>query len=106
MITFEMIKPIGAIAKKINFKALIPEIRAIDVEKDNANEELGILIISTIIEHLEEIADPIIELCAKFKNVTIEEMQKMNPIEILKELFSAAGFLDFFSHALAMGAKK
>ncbi len=99
MISLGMVKPLGAILKKLNAKELMEKLGKIDFRNPQGQEELGKMLIGEIIEHLEDVADDLVRLCAAYKGITVAEAEKQDALKILKDLFSEDGIGDFFKRA-------
>lgn len=106
MTNFKMIKPTGAIMRKLGAKNLIKKLDKIDLEAEDAKENFGKELFEILADNLEEIADDITDLCAAYKGVPREEMEMRSPLVELKELFADDEFAGFFKSALARAAKQ
>lgn len=112
MTNFAMLKPCGAIIKKLNIPELTERFKGFDAEKLASHDEnevgrLGEMIISLFCENLENVADDIVDLCAAYKCVSREEMLKESPIQVLPAIFKEPELADFFGRALKLaGGKK
>ncbi len=100
MLTFEMLKPLGAVAAKLDLPELMKEIQKIDIKKmkddDAEKEKLGMAIIGQVLAKLEDLADPLIQLIAVYKGIAPEEAAKLSVIDELKALLAEEGIIPFF----------
>lgn len=107
MLTLKMLKPLGALVKKIDLPALFADIEKIDVKKlreDKAEQErLGMTIVGAILPKIEDAADSVVSLVAAYENITEAEALELDLIAELKKLFSEQGLLDFFKSAAKLG---
>lgn len=106
MLNFKMLKPCGAIIRKLGAKEFLEEYRSIDLEQEDAQEQLGFKTIELLCENLERCADDILELCAAYKNVTVEEMATQDPLAVISELLQEDGLGNFIKPLLARAASK
>lgn len=61
------------------------------------NEEVGKELIGILIANLHKAENEIYEFIAQYKEITVEEAQRANIIEILKEILKIDGLQDFLS---------
>lgn len=106
MTNFKMVAPAGRIIKKLGVKELALHLKDVDLESKEAQETLGKELFCIIGDHLDEIADDMIELCAAYKNVSIDEMKCASPFKELKDLFADEEFAGFFKSVLARNQQK
>ena len=106
MLNFKMLKPTGAIIRKIGISNVINEFEGIDLEQKDAQTAFGMKAFALVCENLERCADDIVDLCAAYKGVPAEEMVEQDPIEVLTELFSEESFGNFIKPLLARAASR
>lgn len=106
MLNFKMLKPLGAILRKLGVVDVMEEFAQIDLEQEDAQTALGMKAFALVCENLERCADDIISLCAAYKGVTAEEMAEQDPLVVLTELFKEESFGDFIKPLLARAASK
>ena len=107
MLKMTMLKPIGKILDKLDADKLIAEIRAVkNADTEDGKGKLGEIVISACVKKLANIADDLIELCALYKKITVEEAGELNPITVIKEIIGEVGFSDFLSLASATNTTK
>lgn len=68
----------------------------INIEADT-NEVVGKKLIATLITNLYKAENEIYDFIAMYKEITVEEAQKVNVIEVLKEVLKIDGIQDFLS---------
>ncbi len=105
-LTFKMIKPVGALIKKLGVDTLMENLATVDLEQKGAAEQLGREVIRLVCEKLEDCSDDIVVLCAAYKGVAVDEMTLRNPLTELSDLFKDAELMGFFKSALARAAQK
>ena len=106
MLPLSMIKPLGAVIKRLELEPVFEEIREIDTEQEGAAEKLGMVIISSVLPHIGDAADDIVRLIAAYKGISAEEAERLDAIEAFKELFAEPGIADFFRSARKSGMQK
>ncbi len=106
MLTFAMIKPLGGILKRIDVASVMEAIQEVDLQQPTAAEQAGRIILTLVLPKVEDVADDLTRLCATYKGVTYDEALKLNAIGTIKELFSEAGFVDFFKRAAQSASLK
>lgn len=105
MLKLVLIKPLGKILKQIDADKLLKELGGINnADSLEGKGEIGEVIITAIVNNLAEIADNLIELCAAYKGVTVEEAGQLDAIVTIKELIGEVGFSDFLASA-SVGSK-
>ena len=55
---------------------------------------------AAILPQLDSVSDFLAEFVAAYKGVSVEEAEKLDAIEVIKELIGDSGVLNFFSSAL------
>lgn len=88
------------ITRLIDKMGIKDEIVNISVETDNPeqdNIELSKKLFSIVISKLYLIEDELYEFISEYKDISIEEAKKVNIIELLKDIFSADGAVDFLA---------
>lgn len=88
------------ITRLIDKMGIKDEIVNISVETDNPeqdNIELSKKLFSIVISKLYLIEDELYEFISEYKGISIEEAKKVNIIELLKDIFSADGAVDFLA---------
>ena len=102
------------IAGKIDTKPIIEKVGDIDVYSEVENEDgtvtreldrekvgaLGVKVIAELLPQLGKVADDLPPLVAAYKNIPIEEANDLDAIEVLKEIASDTGIVNFFNLAL------
>lgn len=68
----------------------------INIEADT-NEVVGKKLIATLIANLHKAENEIYDFIAMYKEITVEEAQKVNVIEVLKEVLKIDGIQDFLA---------
>lgn len=107
MLKMTMLKPLGKILAKLDADKLFAEIRAIkNADTEEGKGKLGEVLIGACVKNLAAIADDLIELCALYKKITVEEAGEQNPITVIKEIIGEVGFSDFLSSASAGNTPK
>lgn len=107
MIPLNLLKPIGKLSKALDVRGLVAGLDDIDVsaftstgssdEKVAEGTKLAMLIFELILENLEEAAEPFVELVAAWKDIPIEEAEKLDLIATIKEMLADTGVLGFLS---------
>ena len=106
MLNFNMLKPCGAIIRKLGVKEFLEEYKNIDMEQQDAQEQLGYKTVELLCENLESCADDILKLCAAYKSVTVEEMAMQDPIAVISELLQEEGLRNFIKPLIEREALK
>lgn len=119
MLTIKTMPILLKIVGKLDIKPIIPMLKDLDIfdeadSKENAvaqlsKEKVGVLafeVIGELTPQLGKIADDIPPLVAAYKNVSIEEAEKLNAAEIINEIISDKGIRSFFQTALRKKAEQ
>ena len=107
MLKLVLIKPLGKILKQLDAEKLFADIRAIqDADTADGKGKVGEVIITAIVDNLADTADNLIELCAAYKNVTVEDAGQLDAIKTIMELIGEVGFSDFLASASAGNTPK
>lgn len=110
MLRLNAIPHLMKIVSKIDLKPIIKELKEVDIF-DNGKaaaeqldkEKIGILgmqVLTAITPQLGKIADDIIPLVAAYKNVTIEEAENLDALEVIGEIAKDEAIVGFFRSAL------
>jgi hypothetical protein len=127
MIKLSMLKPMGRLLKHIKIKALMEDLRGVDLapamnmpnweeheqgggtreeydkrqgEAEKAKTEFGFAIIGAVLENLEDAADDLTALAAEYKGISQEEAAQLDLIAVISEITSEEGIAAFFKSAL------
>lgn len=114
MLTIQTVPQLFKIISKLDAKPIIERLKDLDVWDENAKDEngnpiktldkekVGILafeILAEITPQLDKIGDDIPELIALYKNISVEEANKLDFAEVLNELVNDDGVVNFFKVA-------
>lgn len=108
------------IVSKIKVKPVIEELKANGMfdminsaaeikDKEGAKGkyvEIVLALLSTILPNLADISDDLVELIAAYKDVSKEEAGEMDAMEVLKEMLTDTGLMNFFMSAMRSAAQK
>lgn len=101
------------ITAKLDIKPVIDKLKNLDIfaeakSPDEAMKQLtkekaatvGAEMFAAILPQLDSVSDFLAEFVAAYKGVSVEEAEKLDAIEVIKELIGDSGVLNFFSSAL------
>jgi hypothetical protein len=98
------------IAAKLDLKPVIEKLKEVDIFENGKaaiqqldKEKVGILgmeVLTAITPQLGKIADDIVPLVAAYKNVSREEAENLDAIEVIGEIARDEAILNFFKSAL------
>ncbi|RGG72151.1 hypothetical protein DWW95_04970 [Ruminococcus sp. AF17-6LB] len=101
------------ITAKLDIKPVIDKLKNLDIfaeakSPDEAMKQLtkekaaivGAEMFAAILPQLDSVSDFLAEFVAAYKGVSVEEAEKLDAIEVIKELIGDCGVLNFFSSAL------
>jgi hypothetical protein len=98
------------IVAKIDLRPVIEKLKDNDlfdndkpVSEQLDKEKLGIIgmdILSEITPQLGKIADDIVPLVAAYKNVSVEDAENLDALEMISEIINDEGIVSFFKSAL------
>lgn len=113
MLTIKTIPVLMKIVGKLDLKPLIDVLRELDIFKDPENaedaakqlskEKLGIVAceaVAALTPQLEKIADDLPPLVAAYKEISVEEAEKLDAVEVLGEIIHDKGITSFFERLL------
>lgn len=121
MLTIQTVPQLFKIVSKLDAKPIIERLKNLDVWDENAKdddgnpvktldkEKVGILVFEILAEvtpQLGKIGDDVPELIALYKNVSVEEANKLNFAEVLNELINDDGVVNFFRLAFKKKAEQ
>ena len=118
MLRIATIPHLMRIAAKIDLKPVIEQLKEVDIFDDKkpvteqlSKEKLGVLgmeALTAVTPQLGKIADDLVPLIAAYKNVSLEEAEGLDALEVISEIAHDKAILNFFKSALrkkaALGA--
>ncbi len=121
MLTIQTVPQLFKIISKLDAKPIIERLKKLDVWDENAKDEngepiktldrekVGILafeILAEVTPQLDKIGGDVPELIALYKNVSVEEANKLDFAEVLNELINDDGVVNFFKVAFKKKAEQ
>lgn len=107
------------IVSKLDMLPIVEKLKELDIFKDTKDPqealnqlkgekmmEAGFEVLSVLTPQLEKIADFIPELAAAYKEITVEEAEKLDALALISEIINDEGIKAFFSSALQKKAER
>lgn len=118
MLRIATIPHLTKIVAKLDLKPVIEQLKKVDIFDDKkpvieqlSKEKLGILgmeVLTAVTPQLGKIADDLVPLIAAYKNVSLEEAENLDALEVISEIAHDKAIRNFFKSALrkkaALGA--
>ena len=110
MLRIATIPHLMRIAAKIDLKPVIEQLKEVDIFDDKkpatkqlSKEKLGVLgmeALTAVTPQLGKIADDLVPLIAAYKNVSLEEAEGLDALEVISEIAHDKAIRNFFKSAL------
>ena len=110
MLRISTIPHLMRIAAKIDLKAVIEKLKEVDIFENGKDaiqqldkEKVGILgmeVLTAITPQLGKIADDIVPLVAAYRNVSREEAENLDALDVINEIAHDEAIIGFFKSAL------
>lgn len=108
MLQISLLAPLGAVMKALDTPKMLDEIGKLDGQKivKQDPDEIGkvvLVVAKHMLPKIGDITQPLAELVAAVRHISVDEAMKVDLIDFLKELFSDSGIMGFFKSAARRG---
>lgn len=113
MLNIKSLAILMKITSKLDLTPVIEKLKNLDIFSDAKNKndvkkqltkekmgEVAMECINALLPQLNTIAEFLPELISAYKNITVEEAEQLDALQVMSEIIKDEGIITFFRHAL------